>query len=109
METLRGGQPLHIPALILDMPVSVALLDDPSLLLRTQADEFTWRLNAAVVLSEASVQGAYRFLAIGKPSGFIIAFARVTRALGAEICWRILALVLRPIMRRALHNSAQVR
>jgi nucleoside-diphosphate-sugar epimerase len=109
MEALRGGQPLHIPALILQMPVSIALLDDPSFLLRTQANELTWRLNAAVVLSEASVQGAYRFLAIGKRSGFIMAFASVTKAVAAEICWRILALALRPMMRDALYHSAQVR
>jgi nucleoside-diphosphate-sugar epimerase len=109
IETLRGGQSLRIPELILNVPISIALLDDPSLLSKSQANELSWRLNSAVVLAEASVQGAHRVLAIGKSSRFVMALAHMSKAVAAEVCWRLFGIFARPFVGNVLRKSARSR
>lgn len=105
IESARGGQPLYLPELLLRMPVAIALLDDSSLLSTPSGADFSWRLNAAVVLAEASVQGARRFLAIGEPSGFFSDLVLMAYAVALELWWRVLRWVTGPILRPVLRNS----
>jgi uncharacterized protein YbjT (DUF2867 family) len=100
IERVRGGQPLYLPEFVLRLPVAIALLDN----VVPAGSDFSWRLDAAVMLAEASVQGARRFLAIGETSGFVISLIRMTYAVTLELWWRILSLVIRPFLRPVLCN-----
>ena len=56
-----------------------------------QADEFDWRLDAAMILAEATPQGAKRFLGVGKKSGMFISLVWMLWGLISEVflegCW----------------------
>ncbi len=106
IESLRGGQPLHLPEVVLRLPVTIALLDDSAVLETPGGAEFTWRLNTAVVLAEASVQGARRFLAIGKTSNWVNDLAHMTCAVALELLWWVARLVAGPVMRALLRQPA---
>lgn len=61
MDSLRNGIPLGIPSWLIKLPLFIGLIDcriGPT----PWKTEFQWRLGAATLLSEASVDGAKRFL-----------------------------------------------
>ncbi len=105
IEIMKGGLPLHLPEFVLRWPMAIALLDDAATLSTSSGANFVWRLNAAVVLAEASVQGARRFLAIGDTSGFITSLIHMTFVVAVELWWRILRLVAAPLLRPVLRHS----
>lgn len=107
IESIRGGSPLHLPRFMLRFPVAIALLEEPSIQSTPTGAEFAWRLNASVVLAEASIQGAHRFLAVGAPSGFISDLRHMAYAIVLEVWWRILSLAAAPVLRSRLHNPEQ--
>lgn len=104
IESAREGQPIHLPEFTLRTPFSIALLDDSTALSTASGAEFYWRIHAAVVLAEASVHGARRFLAIGEASGFLTSLARVASAIALELWWRALRLVVGPALGSVLRN-----
>lgn len=105
IESIRGGQPLYLPEFMLRFPVAIALLDESTMQSALSGTEFAWRLNVSVVLAEASIQGARRFLAIGETSGFITGLVHMAYAVALELCWRILRLAAAPVLRPVLRNS----
>lgn len=100
IEFLRDGIPLELPVLLLSMPVTIALLDCSAARSTAEGRELAWRLNAAVVLSEASVQGARRFLGAGEKFGPLTAFSSMTKGITFELLWRMLELIARPLLLR---------
>lgn len=105
IESIRGGQPLHLPEFVLRLPTTIALLDDSAVLLTPSGSEFVWRLNASVVLAEASIQGAKRYLAIGDTTGFLTGLAHMSCAVALELWWRVLSLAALPVLRPFLRSS----
>ena len=100
VETLRMDRALRLPEAGLRMPALLGLLDgakDRDALFRS---EFDWRLNAALMLAEASPQGACRFLGIDKPSSRFRSALHITRAVVMEMGRRVVQLLLRPLLSR---------
>ncbi len=98
VETVRNGLPLELPALLRRWPVMLALLDDRSFARAANGEEFAWRLDAASLLAEASVQGASRFLGIGRghASGAVAGAFHIGCAVLSELAWRVLRVVSLP-------------
>jgi len=65
IEQLRGGGIVEVPWLLLSNPHLIALIDQPGKSASKGDEEFAWRLNAVMVLAEASTKGAIRFLNAG--------------------------------------------
>ncbi len=105
IEQVRDGQAIHLPEFALRAPLTIALLDDRAAFPTPMKLEFTWRLNAAVVLAEASVQGARRFLGLGETVGVVIGLARMTRAVALELWWRVSGWVCAPLLKPVLRKS----
>jgi uncharacterized protein YbjT (DUF2867 family) len=104
IEKLRSGRPLALPGLLLQWPALLALVDgsDTGTVWR---QEFRWRLDAATSLAEATTQGAQHFLGLGYRHGFATSLFGMTRAIVAEVNWRILGLLLAPMIRNMLPQS----
>lgn len=110
VESLRDGQALHLPGFALWAPSSVALLDSALVKTGRCGAEFSWRLEAAVLVAEASQQGAARFLRASRhnPSEqekFLPAIWRMASAVAAEAGWRMAGLLLRPVLVASLRRS----
>lgn len=100
VETLRMGQALHLPELALRLPALLALLDGAGGIDPAFRSELMWRLNAALMIAEASPQGACRFLGVDRPGGWLLSGLRITRAVVMEISRRMGQLLLRPLLPR---------
>ncbi len=83
----------------INFPILITLLDKQSHLLKEQSNEFTWRLNAALVLAEATPQGAKSFLGIGGNAGIFISIFGILKALSSELIMGILFFVSKPVFR----------
>lgn len=105
IEALRNGTPLCLPAWLTRHPVALAAIDVPRQSASPLNTELSWRLHAAVVLAEASVQGARRFLRYGIGPSPVSSIFSMSWAIAAELFWRFLALLLRPFL-KALQVSA---
>jgi NADH dehydrogenase len=105
VEQLRNRHALDLPGFSQSMPTLLALLDDPALRSAPNGPEFIWRLNAAVVLGEASPQGARRYLGLGASHGVVVDGLRMVWAVAAEITWRVARVCLRPLLRQTLRRS----
>jgi nucleoside-diphosphate-sugar epimerase len=92
IEHSRTAIALNLPSLLLAFPSLLALVDND------QHAELRWRLQAAVLLSEATPQGARRFLGPESSAGFLHALFRISMAVVKEACWRVASLLLRPFI-----------
>ncbi len=99
IERERGGQPLALSSFARCFPVTLALLDRARPNVNLAQAEFVWRLNAAVVLAEATVQGARRFLAIGESAGLVTSIVQIARALASELGWRFVRMIASPVLK----------
>lgn len=113
VESLRLGQALRLPGFALWAPSSVALLDSALTKTGSSGPELSWRLGAAVLLAEATPQGAARFLG-GSPHASIAggtllpALWRMTSAVVVEAGWRLAGLLLRPVLAASLRRSGLI-
>lgn len=98
IESLREGEPMHLPHLLQHMPAMLGLLEGAAWLPAAQGRELAWRLNAAMVLGEASTRGAARFLAAGEPAGRLRSLVRLAAAVAAEAFWRAGSMLSRPLL-----------
>lgn len=97
VESLRPGLgALHLPALLSAWPWTLACAERCHSASSDLGRELNWRLNAALLLSEASPQGARRFLRTREPSGWITHALVLLRSLFAEALIRLLSPLLRP-------------
>ncbi|WP_233214412.1 hypothetical protein [Pollutimonas nitritireducens] len=88
VESVREGQPLTISSMMYRWPFLFGFLDEPGLKTDGSHAEFALRLNAAVVLAEATTQGARRFLALGSHMGLPVCLSAMLSAVVLEIFWR---------------------
>ncbi|MEP6899655.1 MAG: NAD-dependent epimerase/dehydratase family protein [Rhodanobacter sp.] len=96
---LRGEQPCRLPWWVARWPATLALLDDPKRLIK-RMPELATRLDMALMLAEASTEGAERFLA-GQPHGgglgnlLVMSGAVVTEVIWRPIRW--VYAILKPV------------
>ena len=99
VELLRHDCSLSLKPCYLRWTALLHLIDtantDPS----SDAQEFVWRLNAAIVIAEASPLGAKRLLGLGQPYGFLVNGFNIGTAVALEVFWRILRVIAKPFIR----------
>ena len=100
VKTLRTGRALCLPELVQRVPALLALLDGAQCINAAFRNELGWRLNAALMLAEASPQGSRRFLGIDRPAGFLRSGLRITLAIMMEASRRTGQIVFRPFLAR---------
>ena len=105
IELLRGGNSLGLPQLFLAYPILLSLIDDSAWVNKTMMAEFSWRLDTATLLAEATPSGAYRFLGLGHEYGLLASLFSVTAAVGGEVFWRVVRVILAPLIRLALGRA----
>jgi len=70
IEALREGKPAGLPACLYRRPLLLACLDGRSVEMSPVIRELRWRIGAAMLIGEASVQGFERFLAGGRSNTY---------------------------------------
>jgi NADH dehydrogenase len=105
IELMRGGKALGLPQLFLAYPIYISLIDDSAWVDKTIMDEFSWRMDTATLLAEATPSGAYRFLGLGREHWLLVSFFSVTASVGSEVFWRVLRIILAPIIRLAIGRA----
>jgi len=105
IEHLRSGQALGVAHSILKYPILLSLVDEAVWADKSAGAEFSWRLDAATILAEATPLGARRFLALGCGHGMLSSALSMLHAVLCELFWRILRILFSPIVRIALANS----
>jgi NADH dehydrogenase len=105
VERMRSGRALELPDFFLRYPICLSLLDKSTWVDETTWAEFSWRLDAATVLAEATPSGAYRFLGLGHRHGVLSSLISVTKVLVCEVFWRILQLLFFPLIRFSLGRA----
>jgi NADH dehydrogenase len=98
VETVRDGSALDLPCLFLKRPVLISLLDGRCWKNVDKGKEFTWRLDAATLLAEATIQGASSFMGSGRREGPLINLMVVFRAIVSEFFWRIMKVISYPFL-----------
>ena len=97
IEKMREGKPLGLPQFIYKQPLLMGFLDIPYAQIRENS-EFVGRLDDAMVLAEATIQGANSFLGFDKKSGVLVSLFIILKSLIVEAFWRVLSLTILPIM-----------
>lgn len=97
IEQLRGGRSLGLPRFFLSNPILLSLLDEPAANV-AEKSEFSWRLDAATLLAEASPSGAYQFLGLGRMHGMWSSLFAMTSAVLCDGFWRAGRLLLLPVV-----------
>ncbi|MDP1722747.1 MAG: sugar nucleotide-binding protein [Candidatus Gottesmanbacteria bacterium] len=105
IEQLRGGQALGLPRFFLGYPIFLSLLDKSVWANKTASAEFSWRLDTATMLAEATPTGAYRFLGLGREHGVLSSLFSMTSAVACEVFWRMLRVIFFPLVRLALGRA----
>jgi nucleoside-diphosphate-sugar epimerase len=98
IEKMREGKPLGLPQFICKQPLLIGFLDRPPYAQITENSEFVGRLDDAMVLAEATIQGASSFLGFDKKSGVFVSLFIILKSLISEAFWRVLSLTILPIM-----------
>jgi len=106
IDDLRDGKALALPDLVVQWPMLLALIDGNDFG-SAGGGEFRWRLDAATILAESTTQGARRFLGLGYRHGFLLSLFGMARAVALEISWRMLGILLSPVIRSALLRSQE--
>jgi NADH dehydrogenase len=104
IERLRDGPALGLPRVFLDYPIFLSLLDETAWADKAVGIEFTWRLDAATMLTEANPSGAYRFLGLGCEHGMLSSLLSITNAVACEVFWRMLRALFFPLLRLTLRR-----
>lgn len=100
VETLRVAQPLRLPELVLRIPALLAFLDGARGIDAAFRCELDWRINAALILAEASPQGACRFLDIDNKGSWFRGALFIARAALMEFSRRFMQFTLWPVLSR---------
>ncbi len=108
IEQLRDGQSLGLKSTVLANPMLLSLFrasDWPDM---NSGKEFTWRLDAATVLAEATQSGAHKFLGLGYEGGRLRCFLSMSTACACELFWRTLRVPMYPFIQLTLRHEKVV-
>lgn len=102
VDQVYDGQPMPLPNVCMYFPSTIALFDAPSFSSIPAGKKLLQRLDAASLVAEASCVGAIHFLGFGKSADPVIRLLTITRAVIAELFWRIASAVSGPLLRSYL-------
>lgn len=105
IESLRDDRPLTLKPCYLRWTVLLHLIDTANTDQSFAIQEFVWRLNAAVVIAEASPLGAKRLLGLGQSCGFLINSFNITISIVQEVFWRALSVIAKPFIRNPFNHK----
>lgn len=100
IECLRTGRPLWLPQFVHGKPLLLGLIDGSPAMGNGFQEELTDRLTIALILAEASPQGARRFLRIGENGSWSGNASRVICAVAADVIRRLMQTLLSPLLSR---------
>ncbi|MDN4018061.1 NAD-dependent epimerase/dehydratase family protein [Zwartia panacis] len=106
VELLRHGRSLKLKPYYLRWTSLLHLIDTSKTAKSTDIQEFVWRLNAAVVIAEASTLGAKRLLGLGQSYGFLSSSINIAIAVLQEASWRLLRMLAAPFIRNPFGHKA---
>ena len=106
VELLRHGHPLKLKPCYSRWPALLHLIDTAKADQSSPIQEFVWRLNAAVVIAEASPLGARQLLGLSQSSGFLVNSFKISFAVAQEIFWRIMRVLATPFIRNPFDHKA---
>jgi len=104
VERARGGRALGLPLVFLNYPLFLSGIDELAWADKFVGAEFSWRLDAATMLAEATPAGAYRFLGLGREHGMLGSLLALTNAVAGELFWRISRWLFFPLIRLTLRR-----
>lgn len=109
IEQMRGGLAVGLPRFFMNYPVALSLLGVSAWADKTVGADYAWRLDAATLLAEATPLGADRFLGVGKElerqRGALGSLMAMTNAVAGEMLWRLLRVLLLPLVRLTLART----
>lgn len=111
IERVRGGLAVGLPQILLSYPVALSVLDVSAWADATVGADYAWRLDAATLLAEATPSGADRFLGVGvgegleRQRGALGSLMAITNAVASEVLWRLLRVLLSPLVRLTLSRT----
>ena len=108
IEKLCTDQALDLPNTFLNYPILFSLIDKASPLpgaTDTVKMRFTWRLDAATIIAEASPAGAARFLELRPKYRRLNSFLSLARSLAGEVFWRLAGLLASPWLRSIMTQN----
>lgn len=100
IEALRSGRALRLPRLVRRVPALLGLLDRAQCINEEFQNELNWRLDTALLLAEASPQGALRFLGMDRRASWLQSSLSMTLAVIMEASRRAGQLLLWPFLAR---------
>jgi nucleoside-diphosphate-sugar epimerase len=98
IEKLRCNKALRLPKIFTLSPVLLGLIDRATSINDEFQNEFCWRLNAALILAEASPQGARRYLGMNDHLTGLRYIVRIITAVILEASRRAAQVMLSPIL-----------
>lgn len=98
IEILRHDRALRLSKIFFFFPAMLALIEGARCINNEFQNEFSWRLNTALILAEASPQGALRFLGINQRQNWLINSIRMLKAIFSEAIRRVAQLIFFPIL-----------
>lgn len=108
IESLRDGRALCFPGLFLNYPILLSLLGKAAWPDAAAGKEFIWRLDAATMLAEASPSGAARFIGVGRRPGLLSSLLSIVNALTGEAFWRLVRVIVSPMLRLGMARAKGV-
>ena len=105
IDQLRDGEALGLPELLLRYPALLSLIGDSAWGDTAAQAEFSWRMDAATLLGEATPAGGDRFLGLGRDHGMFGRLYLVVKAVACEVIWRGLGTIGLPLVRVMLDRA----
>lgn len=107
LASMNKATMLRLPRWMNRFPGLLAIADEPGFRRSRHGAEFDWRLDAATLIAEASVQGAVRFLGSGRRAGFLWAMMLLAYAVSSEIVTRLAGILWKLSRSRPLIDESQ--
>lgn len=113
IERVRGGVAVGLPQILLSYPVALSVLNVSAWADAAVGADYVWRLDAATLLAEATPLGADRFLGVGvgdsqgleRQPGALGRLISITKSIASEVLWRLLGVLLSPLVRLTLSRA----
>lgn len=99
IELNGNGKNLNIPICFFHMPILFSIIDNFNYKKNYHLIDFFWRLNCAIRISEASIEGAKIFMGHSHQDSYIQLIWGVLSATMGSLFWILIGFILQPIIR----------
>ena len=106
LERAGKTRPIIHSRLLTGWPILLTLLDNPGVLRKPDGQELAWRLQVALAIAEASLQGAQVFLGVQQPRSPVATLFALGLTAVKAVVWKLAALSCRSFARPLLLGSA---